>query len=160
MPPPGTSSENIRWQVQLAFVDAVVAHLGTGDVPIVRAAWPGEEMELDCIYVAGTSGPERLKTFGQGIGGAQTDRSEDNFTLQVFIQGGDPGGDVRTALERASKWYEAVRWVVRRDPTLGGLAGLNYLSAVIDLDGPTTFMSRAGVFSLYDARLSGLATYA
>jgi hypothetical protein len=149
------STNNVRHLVMLALVDRIRDRIGPGIQ--VEARWPGDEIELDSIYIAGATGPVTTTTFGQGLG--QRARRRDEFSLAMFVQGGSPSSDTVESLERAAELLAAVEDVVALDPTLGDLPGLNELSHVIDVDGPSTFPSRAGVFTIYTLTISGLATY-
>jgi hypothetical protein len=145
------SKNSIRHLVILELFERVAARLPGWRVD---PAWPGDELELEAVYVAGAQGPVTVPLMGAG-------RSfrDDRFDVTVIVQGGSPQSVSRESMERAALGLAAVEDVLAEDPTLGDLPGLLEIGQSAQVDGPTTFPARNGVFTYYTLTISAEARY-
>lgn len=120
----------------------------------VDPCWPGDELEMEAIYVVGAEGPVTTTLFG-----SERALRDDEFKVMLIVQGGSPSSDTEEAMTRAALGLAAVEDTLMEDPTLGGLDGLVALGVTVEVDGPTTFPARNGVFTYYSLSISVDARY-
>ena len=145
------ATTSIRHLVILELMDRVATAL-----PGVRvdACWPGDELEMESVYVADTIGSLTVPVFGP----ARLTR-DDRFDVRMVVQGGSPQSDTREAMERAALLLAAVEDVLADNPGLGAMDGVVSIGHAIQVEGPNTFPARNGVFTYYLLTISAHARY-
>lgn len=131
-----------------------LAGLVAGQLPgwSVHATWPGDELEMNAVYIGGAQGPVSVQSY------RVRRRRGDRFTVTAIVQGGSPQSVVADAMTQAAIGLAAIEDVLAENPTLG-VTGLEALGDEVAVDGPNTFPARNGVFTTYTLDISGIANY-
>lgn len=146
------SPTSVRHQVIIALTGSLASRLPGWKV---EPCWPGDEMEMDSIFIGGVEGPVTV-TLSSGPRRAYRD---DVFDVTVIVQAGSPESDPVAALERAAEGLAAIEDELAEHPTLGDLPGVMTAGRTYRLDGPNTFPARNGVWSVYVLQIQVEARY-
>ncbi len=110
----------MNWSVGAA-IDALAAGLDSvADVPVFDG-WPGEAVELQCIWIGDSESEEQIAGF---TGGRERTTGNDVYALDVFCEATLPGGTAKDARDEVLQLASTVETWVAQNRRLTTTAGV------------------------------------
>lgn len=145
---------------RLAVPAYLVEHLklrlqaaGPAATPVaVSDGWPGTLLERDHVWIDRVTGVVDLPFAMAG-----TKTSDDEFTVRVAFQAGQPGDSISDVKATVNGYFEHLKDVITEDVSLGDMPGVIHAVVGPNIDGPHGELTPEGAVAFVFAEVSVIA---